>query len=128
MQTIQYTTVRDIALDTNGDWEVSNNDLQLIGDDEAILQSVNIRLQFFLGEWFIDQTAGVPWFQEILVKNPDPNQLQGIFQAAILATPGITAVNSLTLQYDVGVRNLVVNWAATGDSGQLIQSSVAQQI
>ena len=64
----------DIALDldqnspTYRDVQIVNGDLQLVGAGPAILQHILQRLGIFLGEWFLDNTIGVPYFQQVLVK------------------------------------------------------------
>lgn len=117
-------TVRDIALDADGDLDITAGDLVLVSDADAILQAVRIRLQFFQGEWFLDESAGLPYFQDILVKNPDMNVLQFLFRKAILETPGITAVNALTLSVDSATRSLSVSYRASSDVGELSATEV----
>ena len=75
-QAIAYTQVRDIALTTGNDFLVGASpngvDLQLIGDAEALAQAVNIALQSFAGEWFLNTDDGVPYWQSVFIKNPNP--------------------------------------------------------
>lgn len=117
-------TVRDIALDVDGDLDISAGDLVLVSDADAVLQAVRIRLQFFKGEWYLDESAGLPYFQDILVKNPDMNVLQFLFRKAILETPGITTVNALTLSFDSAARSLSVSYRASSDVGELSATEV----
>jgi hypothetical protein len=112
-------TVRDLALDADGDFEVSGGDLQLVAGAEAVLQAIRIRLQFFKGEWFLDEDAGVPFFQSVLVKSPDANVLQAVFRTAILETPGVEALPSLTLTFDRAARRLSVAFRVSTDLGEL---------
>lgn len=115
-------TVRDLALDDDGDITVSGGDLQLVSGAEAIVQAVRIRLQFFRGEWFLDTEAGVPYFQDVLVKSPDANVLQALFRNAILETPGVSAVNGLTLTFDRTNRSLSVSYRAETDVGEIVST------
>ena len=132
MQVTTYTQVRDIALDVNGDWKVAASpngmDLQLIGDGPALQQAVTIALEFFLGEWFLDQSVGVPWFQDIFIKNPNSAAIQAIIRTAILAVDGITSVSSVTISTTPQTRGVTITWAATGDLGQLVSGTVKQQL
>jgi hypothetical protein len=131
MQVTPYTQVRDIALDVNGDWKVAASpngmDLQLIGDGPALQQAVTIALEFFLGEWFLDESVGVPWFQEIFIKNPQSAAIQAIIRTAILAVDGITSVSSVTVSTTPQNRGVSISWAATGNLGQLVSGTVQQQ-
>jgi len=117
-------TVRDIALDVDGDLDIAAGDLVLVSDAAAILQAAKIRMQFFKGEWFLDESAGLPYFQDIFVKNPDMNVLQFLFRKEILATPGITAVNELSLSVDGAARTLSVSYRASSDVGELSATEV----
>ena len=118
-QAFAYSKERDIALDVNGDWLVSNGDLQLIGDGAGILQAVQIALQFFQGEWFLDLSAGVPWWQQVLIKNADPGQLSGIFRNVVLGVDGVQGVNSMTLAYNSQLRTLTIVYQLQTNVGLL---------
>jgi hypothetical protein len=132
MQAIAYTQVTDIALTPGtGDWLVGPSpdglDLQLIGDGPGLQQAVTIALKFFLGEWFLDQSAGTPWFQAILIKNPNPAAIQAIIRKVILAVPGITSVSAVTITPVSAARAVAITWQATGDTGELVSGTVQQQ-
>lgn len=103
----------DIALDENGDLDSSDGDLHLLSDLDAVKQDITIRLQMFRGEWFLDTEEGMPYFQEILVKNPNINAIKTLFANAILSTPTVTSVNNLALDYDKALRTLLVSFDAT---------------
>ena len=51
----------DIALNSDHDIFVTNSDLTLTTEDNSVVQSLIIRLQFILNEWFLDVTAGMPY-------------------------------------------------------------------
>lgn len=112
-------TPRDFALNADGDLDVSMGDFTLTRGVEAIQQAIKIKLQFFQGEWFLDLTAGVPFYQSVLVKNPSPSVLQSIFRKAILEVPGVLAVTSLNIVISRVTRALTVSFTATTDVGEL---------
>ena len=116
-------TVRDLYLDDSHDIVLDGADLRLVSAGEAIRQSADVRLQFFAEEWFLDLSAGVPWFQEILIKNPNIPAVTEVFRAQLLAVPGIALIEQLGVDYTSGTRTLRVNWRAPTDLGELIQSS-----
>lgn len=116
-------TPRTLKLDADGDLDFSTGNLQVLAGAEAIVQGVLVRLQFFKGEWFLDLDAGIPYFQSVLVKNPDPNVLQTIFREAILATPGVLALTSLVLTLDRVTRRLTVAFRISTDVGELDAST-----
>lgn len=124
MQIVAYQVVRDIALDDNGDFLIENGDIQLIGDDAGIVQAVTIALKFTLGEWFLNEAVGIPNFQSVFVKNPDPTLLTSVFTDAILAVPGIEGPVTVSLSVNPQTRILTIVWEATSNlSGLTIGNS-----
>ena len=93
-------------------------------DLEAIRQSITIRLRFFRGEWFLDETAGLPYFQEILIKNPQVPALQSVFRAELLKVPGVSSVESLSLVFDKPGRELAVTFRVMTDTGAILEGTV----
>ena len=112
--------IRNLALGPSGDIIVSGGQLQLVSDQPAIAQAIDCALSTFLGEWFLDRSVGVPYFQNILVKNPNLDVLRKTFTDAILTVRGVSAVKQLDMKYSPATRALTVAWAALGDTGQLV--------
>ena len=82
---------------TTSDIVHDGRSLVLVADLDAIAQSLRTRLAFFEGEWFIDETFGVPYFQSILgVKTPLP-AVREIFRETIAGTVGVLDILSLAL-------------------------------
>ena len=64
---------------------------------EEVQQNLWLRFQFFLGEWFLDPQAGVPYFQQILgVKNSDAN-VATILRYVVTSCPGVASLLSFSL-------------------------------
>lgn len=112
-------TPRTFKLTPDGDLDISGGNFTILRGTDAIVQAVIVRLKFFLGEWFLARDAGIPWFQDILIKAPDVQLIQTIFRDAILGVTGILALNSLDLAYDAAARRLTVTFSATTDVGEL---------
>lgn len=108
------TGYSELALDP-GTWDVAVP-LRLLRGGEAILQRVKVRFRFFLGEWFLDQRLGIPYYRDILVKRPNLPLIGGIFRQALATTPGIKAVRELTTTLDNSRRRLLVDFDAVLDT------------
>lgn len=111
----------DIELDNEGDILIERGDLQLTKGTQAIAQRLKIRLQFFRGEWFLDDKPGVPWFQSILKKQVSPLSVATIFREEILATPGVSDVQVTLARFDTAARLYSLSFSAVADTGALLR-------
>lgn len=90
----------DIRLDTvSGDLEIIEGNPSLTITVDAIRQHLSQRLKTFLGEWFLDSRIGVPYFQHILQKNPNPVVVDAVLKKEIIQTPGVEEL----IQFDVDI-------------------------
>lgn len=62
-----------------------------VAEQDAVRQALDIRLSFFRGEWFLDTTAGIPYFQTVFKQKlaAGLGPVDAIFKDAILGTPGV---------------------------------------
>jgi hypothetical protein len=61
---------RDLLLDSSNDLVIENGDFVFARGIDAVAQSCRIALQMFEGEWFLDQSVGIPYWQQILGFKP----------------------------------------------------------
>lgn len=115
---------RDLAIDLDTkELILHKGDLQLTYEVDAIAQAALVRLSLFEGEWFLDQTVGVPYYQSILVKSPDLQAIQSIFSSEILKVEGVRNVRNCLVELNRSNRRLTVKWTADTDTGELRQST-----
>ncbi len=100
-----------------GDIVIENGDLVLNDGLTAIRQNILQRLRTFFGEWFLDNTIGLPYFEQIWVKNPDQSKIDALFQNAILGTPGVVSLNEYSFVPDFQKRTLNIAFVAQTTSG-----------
>ncbi len=61
--------MKDLLLDKDGDlYLTSNGDVSLT---DSVRQAILIRLRWFLGEWIFNTSFGMPYYSQILIKNPN---------------------------------------------------------
>lgn len=121
------TKGRQLALDPiTHDFMLVRGQLQMVDGTPSVTQAVKCALLAFQGEWFLDTTLGMPYYQLVLKKNPDPAVLRSTFAAAIEGVVGVDSVVSLDLQYVRATRSLAVVWSASTNLGALITG--AQQL
>ena len=115
----------DIGLDVKT-WDIAlqNNDFILIDNAERISQQIKISLQFWLGEWFLNSTLGVPYLERICVKAPNIQHIRQIFRNTIQNVNGVTSVNALDLTVDAAKRVLTVSYTATTTDGVITRKEL----
>ena len=98
-----------VQLALNSDWDIyfdADGELVLVDDGEEVAQHVKQRLDFHQGEWFLDQTIGMPWFQGIFATNSSSQDVasrsysESLIKATILETPGVTALVDFQFNFD----------------------------
>ena len=86
---------------------------------QTVGQRLKIRLLTFMGEWFLDTTYGVPYWQRLLgIKQTSKSAIDLIFQQQILAEPGVKEIVSFdstfqNRQYSLNFRVKVVTGEIT---------------
>ena len=78
---------------------------------EAIAQKVAIRLGTYRGEWFLDTTFGVPWREDILVRNPDLSAIGALIRSEIVKTEGVIGIRTFDLDL-TDDRKLLIDFVA----------------
>lgn len=115
----------DIAEDINtSDIVLQNGDIMMIDNAERVAQQILITLRFWLGEWFLNTTDGVPYLEYILIKRPNLSHIQQILTEQIQSVEGVKAVTAMTLDFDQQARKLYVDYTATTDYGLLTRKEV----
>jgi hypothetical protein len=71
-------------------------------------QLVKTNLLLWQGEWFLDQTTGVPYAGSVLGKNTQ-SLYDIVIQAAVLGTEGVTQIMSYASSINLKTRRLTVN-------------------
>lgn len=98
-----------------------------INDADKIAQQIKINLLSFLGEWFLDVTYGVPYLEEILIKNPRIASVETILRGHISSVPDVIRIDSFSLTWERQNRFLFVEFSCTTNLGP-IQESIKLEI
>lgn len=113
-----------MALDSNGDMALNSAGIPFfIGSADEAIQRLRVRFLFFLGEWYRDQRLGVPYYQHVLIKDPNLVLVRSLWRQLILDTPGITSINRLTESFDRAKRELRPVFEAVFEDGTEITDS-----
>lgn len=101
----------DLKLTATGDLAIGTDLIFTTGID-AVAQGIRIRVLTFRGEWRLNLDSGVPYYQDILGQAFDQARAQSAVRAAILGTPNVNSILSLSVSMDESTRTLVVSWTA----------------
>lgn len=111
----------DLQIGPDNELVLVNGDLVLTTVElDNISQSIRQRLRIFKGEWFLDRTLGLPYFESILVKNPSSALVATLFKNTILETKGVTKLNTFSMEFDTVNRKLSVTFEATITTGEVL--------
>lgn len=113
----------ELALDPDT-WDVAIP-IRILKGPLAVVQRIKVRFRFFLGEWFLDQNQGIPYYQNILVKNPDIVLISGIFRQVLSGTPGVKSVDTFTARLVRAARELDCDFQARLDDGTVLTAKSA---
>ena len=93
----------------NENWDLSPG--EVTGSDE-VMQRLKLRLLRELGEWFLDTTAGLPWYQDghgmLGAKMSQQNNVLLLIRRCVMGTEGVKAIEKLTTRYILGNRTFSV--------------------
>jgi len=95
------------SLDKNGDYAIN----RFVADSPATIQAVHTRLRLFLGELFLNTSAGVPYYQKIFVKPARLSEIEQVIKSTILNTEGIDTLSSFDMNFDAGTRALRISFS-----------------
>lgn len=95
----------DLKLGRDHDLALSKtNDLVFIDGAQRVRQQITVTLLTFLGEWFLDDTWGVPYLEKIMVKSPKRAEIENVIRAKVRDVPGVTAVPTVQIEIDAQAR------------------------
>lgn len=115
-------------LDANGDMTFGQGKLNFFIDSpEGVAQAVLTGLKLWLGEWFIDTTAGVPYQFGVLGKNSKATA-DSVIRNAILDVQGVESIESYFSTFDGESRLFAVNCRINTIYGQTSVNTIIKPL
>ena len=118
--------MKDLQLDEYGDlFFDTDGNMNIVDGIDEVKQRLHTRLLRFLGEWYLNITLGVPYIQEILIKNPSQAAVINNIKQTILKTEEVTSITAFELLLDtdgsgnIVQRSVIINFSATTDQGDV---------
>lgn len=104
----------DILLDNYGDLYL--NESADIVVENSVAQKIMIRLRWFLSEWRWDKDVGLPYFEELMIKNPNISYFEGLIRAEIFNVTEVTKVESVKISVVPETRKAIIKFVAYTDT------------
>lgn len=76
----------------------------------AVQQRLKVTLLTFLGEWFLDTSIGVPYFQQIFGKSSSKDGVDLIFQQKLMEDPDVVEILEFSSTLDSAARTYIVRF------------------
>jgi hypothetical protein len=124
-------TMQVRRLDANHDMTFGSGRRNIASTGEGTAQRIRCRLLAILGEWFLDTSTGVPWWQPegngIQPIMGGPRNLQyaeAVLKAIILQTDGVDTLDAFSMSFDGTLRKLKVSATGTtvdGDAFNIVE-------
>lgn len=111
---------QNIALGKNShDIFFVDGQLAMVVDNDNIEQKLKSRLQTFLGEWYLETSIGLPFFTEILIKNPDIPNIDSLIKAEIIDTEGVLELVEYGSEFKPAERSFSVEFKVLTTVGEV---------
>jgi hypothetical protein len=106
---------RDILLDRNGDIAISETgDISV---KHSVRQEVKIFLRWFFEEWRFNPDVGVPYFEDVFVKNPNTQMIARIVRSEAMKADGAKDVRDVSVSVDRKTRSAAIKFTLITDYG-----------
>ena len=79
-----------------------------VNGNTEVVQRVKTRLRRSLGEWFLQTTAGIPYFNGDMLGGKNTQYVLMIIKAEIIETIGVQDVTSISIDYNNDTRKATV--------------------
>ena len=119
--------MKDLLLTRDGDLYIdpATGDIRIT---DSVEQAIKIRLLWFFSEWRLGPQFGIPYREEILIKNPNKLRIRQLFREAIMSVDEVTNVAKLAADVDPRTRVLTVRYTAKAREGSELSGEVCLNI
>jgi len=103
----------DILLANDGDLHISDDgDISLTN---SVSQAVKVRLKWFFSEWRFMPEAGIPYFDYLLVKNPDIELVRVAIREEVMSIERVSDVLDTKITVDTARRKAIISLTVITD-------------
>ena len=117
--------MKDLLLDDSGDLLLDEfGDIQFT---DSVKQAIEIRIRWFAKEWKLGPDLGIPYYDEVFIKNPSEQLIEERMREAISDVEEVDEILSFELSIDKTLRKLKVVYAISSNDNT-IEGSVTVNV
>lgn len=106
----------DIAINpSTNDISYENGLIKYVNKAEETAQRIRTCLRRIMGEWFLDETAGLPYFGGSMLGGKDLEYVKLIIRQEIAKRTGVKTINEINAIMDITTRKVSVYVSITID-------------
>jgi hypothetical protein len=110
---------------SSGDLTVSGGDFVFVTEELQVAQAVETTLRSFIGEWFLDTSFGVPYFQSILGQRMVTKSVFDSFiKAAVVGVANVNRILAYESDFNRTAREFSVTLTADTTFGPVTVEGV----
>lgn len=115
--------MKTLQLDADNNLVFSQGSLVISTNHDAVIQKIKNRLLFYMGEWFLDESYGTPWFQSIFVTPYNAYRIEAAIRTVVLDTVGVKLVTNVQIaDFNPNTRQMTIYVEGTTDYSDFIIS------
>ncbi len=107
----------DLMIDKEGDLSLIGADFRWVDGTERVRQQLQIKLQLWQGEWFLNTEFGTPYLSQILGKQVSLQAAIAALKRSILDVEGVQDIQEFSYTVDRHSRQLNAEFTVTTPYG-----------
>ncbi len=108
-----------VKLNDSHDLEIVNNDLFIVEGADEVKQKLLQKFKMFYKEWFLDVSQGIPYIEEVFLKQPNTFRVDAILKQTIVSTEGVLELLEYDLDFNNSTRALKLKFLVKTNSGEV---------
>lgn len=104
----------DLEVDANGNVVLTaGSDLSIVTGRQAVMQELRIKLRTFFREWWLDESLGVDYLGEVLIRDFKASQADREIRRNILQVPNVRTVKSIDISVNQSTQTATIRAIVT---------------
>lgn len=108
-------------IENTNNLEITNSDLTLVSGSVYVANKIRIALRTFKTEWYLNINAGLPYYEEIFIKNPNVDFIADLYQSEILKIKEVKELTEFELTLEN--RKMTITFTAILQSGEILKQT-----